>query len=537
VSSQVRQAIRACICLGLPVDERMARQDAQFRLRLFMFQTVFLCSILAFGQIDSPASAVIEQTGNPNCEPACAVCQEPPDRFLKRFAKVYVDDVRNTKLFGSQTEGEEKSVNGNGNGDGEQEPEYRRGLPAPFPSPPFPSSEYLMVYPIGVLSDETFPLMQAIYDGPNGQRWKDNRIKVYGWVDTSINASTSTDNNLPNAFNIRANTLTLQQALMRIERIPDTVQTDHWDWGFKIDQFYGLDYRYTTARGIFSDQLIKYNQLYGYDPVQFYGQLYVPNIGQGTLFRVGRFILLPGIEADLAVDNYMFTHTVLYTYFPYTHMGVLGTTMLNDQWQVQYGLTAGSDIAIWDSARELTPITGIRWVSKNNKDSIYLCTISNSGMFSYNNVQMLPDIVWTHKFNDQVHMLTEAYYCYQWNVPAFTSFGKDNLPRTRSGYVRWYGVSNYFEVQISKKSYVTFRNEGLRDEQGQRTGFATWYSTHTLGLVHKPYPWLILRPEVKFSHSYNANAYNQPDTLLTGSQGPGTRQHQVEATFDFIFRF
>jgi hypothetical protein len=475
-------------------------------------------------------------------------CDEPVaaknnTHFLHRLIKAYCEDPedeneKNNHCHGNGANGHGKGKsNGTGNENPEEEPEYRRGLPAPFESPPFPSSEYPMVYPIGILSDETFPLMRAIYDGPNGQWWKDSRIKIYGWIDTSVNYSTSATNNLPNAFNIRADKLELQQALLRFERIPDTVQTDHWDWGFKIDQLYGLDYRYTTAKGVFSDQLLKHNLLYGYDPVQFYGQLYVPNIGQGTLFRVGRFILLPGIEADLAVDNYMFSHTILYTYFPYTHMGVLATTMLNDNWQIQYGLTAGSDIAFWVSERELTPITGIRWVSKSNKDSIYLCTISNSGRFSYNNVQMLPDIVWTHKFSDKVHMLTESYYCYQWDVPEFTSFGRDNQPMTRSGYVRWYGVSNYFEVMLSKKSYLTFRNEALRDEQGQRTGFATWYSTHTLGVVHKPNPWLILRPELKFSHSYSANAYNQPDTYITGSHGPGTRQNQFEATFDLIVRF
>ena len=216
---------------------------------------------------------------------------------------------------------------------------------------------------------------------------------------------------------------------------------------------------------------------------------------------------------------------------------MLATTKLNDQWTIQYGLTAGSDVALWTSEREITPIVGIRWVSKSGNDSIYACTISNSGKFSYNNVQMLPDVVWTHKVNDKVHMLTEAYYCYQWNVPEFTAFGKNNEAFTQSGYMRWYGVSNYFEVELNKKTYLTIRNEGVNDEQGQRTGFKTWYSSHTLGLVHKPKDWLILRPELKYSHSYSGNAYNQPDSFITGSRGPGTRSSQFEATFDVIFRF
>ena len=52
--------------------------------------------------------------------------------------------------------------------------------------------------------------------------------------------------------------------------------------------------------------------------------------------------------------------------------------------------------------------------------------------------------------------------------------------------MQWYGVSNYFITALDKKTYLAFRNEAVRDEEGQRTGFATWYSTHTLGLIHKP---------------------------------------------------
>ena len=40
------------------------------------------------------------------------------------------------------------------------------------------------------------------------------------------------------------------QQVLYIERLPDTVQTDHIDWGFRIAQLYGQDYRYTTIKGI-----------------------------------------------------------------------------------------------------------------------------------------------------------------------------------------------------------------------------------------------------------------------------------------------
>jgi hypothetical protein len=35
------------------------------------------------------------------------------------------------------------------------------------------------------------------------------------------------------------------------------VQNDHFDWGFRVTQLYGVDYRFTTANGYFSQQLLK----------------------------------------------------------------------------------------------------------------------------------------------------------------------------------------------------------------------------------------------------------------------------------------
>jgi hypothetical protein len=37
-----------------------------------------------------------------------------------------------------------------------------------------------------------WPLMEAIYAGPNGEAWKKSRIQIYGWEDFSWNVSTST---------------------------------------------------------------------------------------------------------------------------------------------------------------------------------------------------------------------------------------------------------------------------------------------------------------------------------------------------------
>ena len=88
----------------------------------------------------------------------------------------------------------------------------------------------------------------------------------------------SNKSNTPESYVIVPNKLELDQAVVRIERLPDTVQRDHVDWGFRFSPMYGIDYRWTTAQGWFSGQLLNHNRLYGFDLVEAYGLVYIPNV-------------------------------------------------------------------------------------------------------------------------------------------------------------------------------------------------------------------------------------------------------------------
>jgi hypothetical protein len=126
-----------------------------------------------------------------------------------------------------------------------------------------------------------------------------SRTKVYGWFAGSFNFSTSDKNNFPVSYDIFPNKIELNQAVVYVERLPDTVQTSHFDWGYHVTGFYGIDYRFTTAKGYFSEQLLQSNKQYGFDPVLEYFDLYFP-VKDGLNIRIGRFLSVPGIEAQLA---------------------------------------------------------------------------------------------------------------------------------------------------------------------------------------------------------------------------------------------
>jgi uroporphyrinogen-III decarboxylase len=130
-------------------------------------------------------------------------------------------------------------------------------------------------------------------------------------------SSSGTGGNYPAAYNVYPNSIQLDQAALYVERVPDTVQTKHADYGFRVANFYGSNYRYTYSNKVFSQQALRDHKMYGYDPVMFYGDVYVPKVAQGMNIRVGRYISIPDIEAQLAPNNYTYSHSLLYSYDPY----------------------------------------------------------------------------------------------------------------------------------------------------------------------------------------------------------------------------
>ena len=119
----------------------------------------------------------------------------------------------------------------------------RRGVPSPLNSPPFPSADwsYGGSPTIGESDGNVYPLQTAI-NGAGG------RSKVYGWIEPTGNISTSRDRNYPETNDIYSNRVELGQVVLYVERLPDSVQRDHIDWGYHLTGFFGTDYRSTTNK-------------------------------------------------------------------------------------------------------------------------------------------------------------------------------------------------------------------------------------------------------------------------------------------------
>jgi hypothetical protein len=408
----------------------------------------------------------------------------------------------------------------------------RRALNAPLESPPFPSSDwgYGGSSPIGVPDGNVYPLMTAL-------KMESSRTKVYGWVAGSVNASTSSKNNFPLSYDIFPNRVEMNQAVVYIERLPNTVHKAHFDWGFHVTGFYGIDYRFTTAKGYFSQQLLQKNHVYGFDPVLEYVDLYFP-AKQGLNIRVGRFLSVPGIEAQLAPNNYNMTHSLLYTIDPFTETGAVATLKLSKQWIVQAGISAGHDVAPWTVDRKPSAIACVNYSTSSNHDNFYACANGiNDGKYAYNNLQDY-DGTWYHRFNAKWHMATEAWYMYEREVPNTAGNVANPIPTETgangafcaSGELRCtapeYAFVNYLNRQFSPKLFVGFRSDMLNDKKGQRTGIPGKYTENTLYATKYLGSTILLRPELRFDHSWDARGYDD-----------GKARNQFFFGVDLIYKF
>src|SRR6202012_5866375 len=80
------------------------------------------------------------------------------------------------------------------------------------------------------------PLMVAIAHTSVGEGMNDNHLQFYGWVNPGPNLSSNSNRpggNAPIAYAYTPNTAERDQAVVYLERVPDTVQTDHLDWGVR----------------------------------------------------------------------------------------------------------------------------------------------------------------------------------------------------------------------------------------------------------------------------------------------------------------
>ncbi len=262
-----------------------------------------------------------------------------------------------------------------------------------------------------------------------------------------------------------------------------------------------------------------------------------PGLVMAQMFRVGRYISLPDIEAQLAPNNYTYTHSLTYTYDCYTQTGINMTTKWTNHWTTQVGLSGGCEAAPWAPDAKATVNACVAYNWSEGGDNIYICANSlNDSKYNYNNLAAYY-VTWYHKFGkSKWHTDWETWYQYMKDTPNVLNPAAASLLVTNSNgaycdtptettcFAPEWATVNYVARQMGKSDALIIRNEFFDDLKGQRTGFKTSYSEHDISWNHWIGSTVVFRPEIRYEHAYDYPAYDN-----------GTKKSQIMFAADMIF--
>jgi hypothetical protein len=182
-----------------------------------------------------------------------------------------------------------------------------------------------------------------------------------------------------------ADTLEFDQAMLYIERLPNTVQRDHIDWGFRLSGLYGENYRYTTSLGIATYQLQKLNNVNGF-----------PDDVRGIVHPVDRARLAdPRGAFHLGAGHRSPARPEQLHVLPLLHL------------RIRQLVVDGTEVALWvprsqDPGKQASLEACVRWTSDTDYDNVYVYVCANginNGTWGYNNLQWY-GFTYYHKFNE-----------------------------------------------------------------------------------------------------------------------------------------
>jgi len=334
---------------------------------------------------------------------------------------------------------------------------------------------------------------------------KDLGINVGGWVSSGVSGNIDSPEdrfNGPVTFGDRANEFHMQQLNGYIERAVDT-EAKKWDLGFRADILYGTDARFTTQAN-FDNKLISDgdSRFYKLAFPQVYATVFAP-IGNGLTTKIGHFYTIIGNEVVTAPDNFFFSHAYTMQYGePFTHTGIISSYPVNDNISLTGGVVSGWDSFFQEPANFLG---GATFTTDNKKTSLAFSVITGDVEKLDKHNRTMYSVVLSHDITDTLHYKLQH------------DLGIEEKS-TSADSAKWYGINQYLTYDINDKLGAGLRLEWFRDEDGARVsaigngntmpGGPNHYLAATAGLNYSPISWLTLRPEVRYDHSTENNAYN-----------------------------
>lgn len=181
------------------------------------------------------------------------------------------------------------------------------------------------------------------------------------------------------------------------------------------------------------------------------------------------------------------------------HGGGLINYPLGSNWNVNAGAVMG-----WDNFDENMGtwnfLGSLSWTDDDAEANITWSVISGDVEDSSSENRTMYSLVLTHSFTEQLHYVFHHDFGFQERAAVN---GQDAL---------WYGINQYLFYDFTDTLAVGLRAEWFRDEDNTRVniGAAASFFEITAGIKWSPFPWLTLRPEIRYDRvDSSASAFNK----------------------------
>ena len=370
--------------------------------------------------------------------------------------------------------------------------------------------------------------------------------------------------NFGHLFTDKANSLLLNQAMLTVQRPIDPAATDY-DYGFKIQAFYGSDARYTHFLGELDYAI---NDRYQLDVVEAYAAVHLPWLFSGGIdVKAGQFVTLEGAEVIPAGDNLLYSHSYIFNFgVPFKLTGVAAVAHVVPEVDIYAGFNTGVNTTIaWPGDNNggvgfeggiglnlmggaLTVLATTNIGPQNPATPVGIAGCG--GCAPSSTLRFLNDMVVTWKATDKLTFITDMNWIHEDGAGGLDGFGiaqyaayaiNDWLKIVGRAEV-WRDNNNFFVSSLGAPGNFNFVNAehgflnfGGFPPAGAFAPAPTTYLELTAGLniTAPPIPEapfiksLVVRPEIRYDASLNS----------TTPFDVGTRSSQLTFGGDIIVKF
>ena len=302
-------------------------------------------------------------------------------------------------------------------------------------------------------------------------------------------------------------------------------------FGGRVDFIWGADGPDTQCfgdGGWDGDWFTSKDDNYGSALPQLYGEMAYDDFK----VKVGHFYTIIGYEVVPAPDNFFYSHSYALAIEPFTHMGVLGEYVANDNWTFYGGWTNGWDNGWLNPTHASTFLGGVSATLNDKLTVTYATSFGDlrnqqwSEDFRGKITGYLHSIVLDWQINCKLNYILQSDFL---TVDGDLSGSYD----IHAASAKAYGVNQYLLYTINDRWAIGTRVEWFRQEVDivQRYHMSANAAAATFGINYKPTQSIIFRPEIRW------DAWGGDPRAMSYVFDNDTRSSQFSGGFDCIIMF